>query len=44
VSPDVVRLDADRLAICGDGLVELALGLKRYAEVGLGLGMVRTSR
>ena len=37
----VVRLDADRLAICGDRLVELALVLERYAEIGVGLGIVR---
>jgi hypothetical protein len=41
MSLGVVRLDADRLAICGDRLVELALALERIAEVGMGLGVVR---
>src|SRR2546430_12433486 len=37
----IVRFDADRLAIGGDRLVELALFLQRDAKVGVGLGIVR---
>jgi hypothetical protein len=31
------------MAICGDGLVELALILERYAEIGITFGIVRSS-
>ena len=41
ISLGIVRLDADRLAICGDRLVELALVLECIAEVGISLGIVR---
>jgi hypothetical protein len=30
----IVRFDADRLAICGDRLVELALTIEHLAEIG----------
>ena len=40
MSPGIVGFDADRLAICGDRFVELALGLQRIAEVREHLGKV----
>ena len=39
----VVRLETDRLAIGGGRLVELALILERYAEIGITFGIVRSS-
>ena len=44
MSPDVVRLDANRLTVCGDRLVELALSLEHRAEVGMDLGLIRIGR
>ena len=41
MSRGVVRLDADRLAIRGDRLVELASFLQRHAKVVVSLGVVR---
>jgi hypothetical protein len=34
MSLGIVRLDADRLAICRDGFVALALNIERNAEIG----------
>ena len=39
MSIGIVGFDADRLAICGDRFVELALVLQRIAEVGMSLGI-----
>jgi hypothetical protein len=36
-----VGLDADRLAICGNRLVELALAAQRVAEAKMALGKIR---
>ena len=40
VGHGVVGLEPDRLAVCGDGLVELPLGTQGDAEVGVGDGVV----
>jgi hypothetical protein len=41
ISVRVVRPDADRRAMGGDGVVEPALRAKHHAEIGVSFGMVR---